>query len=96
MIRGVYFDRILIKKLFKKSLDLNNFVSSSEIGIKSKKLVSYSKRLRNSYITKSSLITKVLVNERIFVHTGKEIISIKITPSMVGFKVGEFFFIKKK
>jgi ribosomal protein S19 len=95
MIRGVYFDRILRKKLFKKKLTFFN-VKEDFLNIKSKKLVSYNKKLNNRYISKSSLIIKILVGERIFVHTGKEIISIKITPRMVGFKVGEFFFNKKK
>jgi len=100
MIRGLYFDRILRRRLFKKNLNLKKLiffnVKEDFSNIKSKKLVSYNKKLNNSYISKSSLITKILVGERIFVHTGKEIISIKITPFMVGFKVGEFFFNKKK
>jgi ribosomal protein S19 len=94
MVRGIFFDRVLSKKIF----DIKNKKNLSVVDenlLKAKKLLSYNKKLKDFYLQKTSLVTKDLIGQRIFVHTGKEIVSLKITPPMVGYKVGEFFFVKK-
>jgi ribosomal protein S19 len=89
MIRNIKIDRILYKKIFNPSL-INSFKE-----FKFKKLNSYNKSIQNDYYRKDSILTKGLVGQRIFVHNGKEIVSLKVIPGMASFKIGEFFFIKK-
>jgi ribosomal protein S19 len=97
MIRNIFFDRVLSKKIFSTKTVRNKSIFNNEMASlgQSKKLTSYNKKLKNNYIAKSSIVIKALIGERVFVHIGKEIISMKITPGMVDYKLGEFFFNKK-
>jgi len=76
MVRGIFFDRVLSKKIF----DIKNKKNLSVVDenlLKAKKLLSYNKKLKDFYLQKTSLVTKDLIGQRIFVHTGKEIFLLK-------------------
>lgn len=45
---------------------------------------------------RSDVISPSLVNQRILVYTGKIFISIFITKKMIGYKIGEFCFTRRK
>jgi ribosomal protein S19 len=93
MLRKFYFDRILKNSIFRGiSLSL---IKENDSFSKLKKIETYNKSIKNVYLNKRSYLTKNLIGSRIFVHNGKEIVSLKILPSMVGFKIGEFFYTKK-
>lgn len=90
MIRNIQIDRVLKKRIFNSSA-----ITSSLKDFKLKKITSFTKIIRNDYYQKNSLLTSNLIGQRIFCHNGKEILSLKVVPGMVGFKVGEFFFNRK-
>lgn len=93
MLRKIFIDRVLKNRIFK-----TNFVEKEDFNdslTKSKKILSYDKKIKTVFLNKKSIIPNNLIGRRIFVHSGKEIVSLKILPSMLGFKVGEFFFNKK-
>jgi ribosomal protein S19 len=93
MLRGIYLDRVLKNRIFKNKVFEKE--ESTEDFLKAKRINSYDKKIKNVFLNKRSVLCKSLVGRRIFVHSGKEIVSLKILPSMLGFKVGEFFFNKK-
>lgn len=90
MIRNIQIDRVLKKRIFN-----SDFLKNSIKDFKFKKINSYNKIIKNDYYQKNSLLTSNLIGQRIFVHNGREILSLKVVPSMVGFKIGEFFFNRK-
>jgi len=90
MIRNIQIDRVLKKRIFN-----GDSLKSSLKDFKLKKINSYTKIIKNDYYQKNSLLTSNLIGQRIFVHNGKEILSLKVVPAMVGFKIGEFFFNRK-
>lgn len=93
MIRKFYLDRNLRNQVM-----LDNFVNVDEKSLnllKNKKVISYEKSIKNLFFNKRSFLSNNLVGKRIFVHFGKEILSLKVMPNMVGYKIGEFFYNKK-
>jgi ribosomal protein S19 len=94
MLRKFYLDRVLQNRIFKNKI-FDKEESANEILLKSKRIEAYDKKIKNVFLNKRSFLCKSLVGRRIFVHNGREIVSLKILPSMLGFKVGEFFFNKK-
>jgi ribosomal protein S19 len=99
MLRKIYIDRILKNQIFSRNLITNvdskflKSLESKDVSLsKSKRMFSYDKKIKNDLFNKKSFLCKHLIGRRIYVHTGKEFVSLKITPSMLGFKVGEFFY----
>jgi ribosomal protein S19 len=99
MLRKIYIDRILRNQIFSKKSIKNldsKFLKTAESkdvsSSKSKRMFSYDKKIKNDLFNKRSFLCKHLIGRRIYVHTGKEFVSLKIMPSMLGFKVGEFFY----
>lgn len=45
--------------------------------------------------SRRSVITNKFINKTLEVHNGKQFVSIKITPDMIGHKLGEFAFTRK-
>lgn len=93
MLRTIYLDRVLKNRIFTNKI-LEKEENTEDL-LKSKRISSYDKKIKNVFLNKRSILCKSMVGRRIFVHSGREIVSLKILPSMLGFKVGEFFFNKK-
>lgn len=98
MLRNYFLDRHSYNEFFRKKVDSS--VSKVEtINVKankvSKKLNSYTKALQKNYFNKKTYLSRFLIAKRIYVHNGKEIVSLKVMPDMVGYKIGEFFYLKR-
>lgn len=98
MLRNYFLDRHSYNEFFRKKVD-NNLGKIESVNLKSnkvsKKLVSYTKDLQKNYFNKKTYLSKFLIAKRIYVHNGKEIVSLKVMPNMVGYKIGEFFYLKR-
>lgn len=95
MLRKIYLDRNLRNQIFGINKKVNKFNENSLNLLKNKKIVSYKKIIKPLFFSGSSFLSNKLVGNRIFVHFGKEILSLKVMPNMVGYKIGEFFYDKK-
>jgi len=87
MKRNLFLNKFLYKSLFLKRREENR-----PLLINMKKQNSYNKELKFNFLDKNILVNKFLIGRRVFVHVGKEIRSLKILSTMVGYKLGEFFF----